>query len=202
MKQIFSAFFAALFLLAACKGKDGKITHTEKDADGTETTTEVDVKGMQSATTEMDKKIEELKKLTPLTLEELKALLPEEVNGIKQSNYNSSTMMGYAFAGADYKKDENTSMKIALYDCAGETGSAWYALNYWSKMNFQQESSTEYTKTIDFMGGKAVEQFNKESNHSTLTFSANDRLLIVLSGDNMKPEELKAAAEKMKFKIS
>ena len=73
---------------------------------------------------------------------------------------------------------------------------------YWSKMSFQQESSTEYTKTIDFMGGKAVENYNNQSKRASLTFAANDRLLVVLQGDNMKPDELKEAAQKLNLKVS
>lgn len=201
MKRLLSILFVSGFL-AACGGNDKKVSVTTKNEDGSTTKTEVDVKGMQTTVDETEKKMEELKKLTPMTLEELKALLPEELNGVKQSNYNSSTMMGYAFASADYKKDDRTSLKLALYDCAGEAGSAWYGLAYWSKMSFQQESSTEYTKSIDWMGKKAVEHYNKENNRSELTFAANDRLLIVLTGENMKPEELREAAKKLNVKIS
>ena len=186
---------------AACN--NGKTyTATTKNADGTETKTSVDVKSMSTTTDEMNKKIEELKKLTPYTLDQLKALLPAELNGVKQSNYNSSTAMGYALISADYKKDDTTSLQVSVYDCAGEAGSAWYGMAYWSKMSFQQESSTEYTKTIDFMGGKAVENYNNQSKRASLTFAANDRLLVVLQGDNMKPDELKEAAQKLNLKVS
>lgn len=200
MKPLLSAVFVAVILFAC--NNDKKVSTVTKNEDGTTTKTEVDVKGMQTAADDIQKKTEELKKLTPLTLEELKALLPEELNGIKQSNYNSSTMMGYAFASADYKKDGQTNLQLAIYDCAGEAGSAWYSVAYWSKMSFQQESSTEYTKTIDLMGGKAVENYNKESNRSQLTFSANGRLIVTLTGENMKPEELREAAKKLNLKIS
>jgi hypothetical protein len=200
MKHLFLSA-VTLVCLAACN--NGKTyTATTKNDDGTTTKTSVDVKSMASSTDEMNKKMEELKKLTPYTLEQLKALLPAELNGIKQSNYNSSTAMGYALISADYKKDDTTSLQVSVYDCAGEAGSAWYGMAYWSKMSFQQESSTEYTKTIDFMGGKAVENYNNENKRSTLTFAANDRLLIVFTGDNMKPDELKEAAQKLNLKVS
>jgi uncharacterized protein YjiK len=111
-------------------------------------------------------------------------------------------MMGFAFISADYKKDDTSTLKVAVYDCAGEAGSSWYAATYWTKMNFQQESSTEYTKTVELMGGKAVENYNKENNTSSLTYAANNRLLVVITGDNMKPDELKQAAEQLNLKIS
>lgn len=201
MKHLLSIVLVSAILIA-CGGNDKKVSVTTKNEDGSTTKTEVDVKGMQTKVDETEKKMEELKKLTPMTLEELKALLPEELNGVKQSNYNSSTMMGYAFASADYKKDKQTSLKLAIYDCAGEAGAGWYGIAYWSKTSFQQESSTEYTKSIDLMGKKAVENYNKENNRSELTFAANDRLLIVLTGENMKPEELREAVKKLNVKIS
>jgi len=72
----------------------------------------------------MTKKVEELKKLTPLSLDQLKGLLPEELNGIKRTDYNTSSTMGYAVAEGTYKKDDTTDMKVMIYDCAGEAGSA------------------------------------------------------------------------------
>lgn len=157
---------------------------------------------MTSTTDEMNKKMEELKKLTPLSLDQLKGMLPAELNGIKQSNYEANSSLGYSIADAEYKKDDTTSLKVTIYDCAGEAGAGIYGLNYWTKMNVQQESSNGYTKTIDFMGGKAVEQYEKNNNSSTLTYSANDRLLVVLTGQNMSTDALKDAAQKLNLKIS
>ena len=201
MKQLTLVLFVAA-LLTACKGNDKKITHTEKNDDGTTTTTSVDVKGMTTDTDEMTKKTEELKKLTPLTLDQLKALLPEEVNGMKRTNFNANSAMGYAIAEGEYQQDENTSLKLVIYDCAGEAGAGWYSLTYWGAMNFQQESDKEYTKTIDFKGVKAIENFKKESKESSLTYVANERLLVVLTGRNMEPAALKEAAEKLNLKVS
>jgi hypothetical protein len=201
MKYFFFFSLSVAICFTSCNN-DKKVSTTTKNADGTTTTTSVDVKSMTTASEGMEKKIEELKKLAPLTLDQLKALLPAELNGIKQSNYNSSAMMGFSLISADYKKDDTSTLKVAIYDCAGEAGASWYAATYWTKMNYQQESSTEYTKTIDLMGAKAVENYNKENNNSTLTYVANDRLLVVLTGENMKPEELKEAAQKLNLKIS
>src|SRR6476661_6283702 len=141
MKYLFLTAVIVVCFAACNNGKS--YTATTKNADGTETKTSVDVKSMSTTTDEMNKKIEELKKLTPYTLDQLKALLPAELNGMQQSNYNSSTAMGYALISADYKKDDTTSLQVSVYDCAGEAGSAWYGMAYWSKMSFQQESSTE-----------------------------------------------------------
>ena len=80
-------------------------------------------------------------------------------------------------------------------DCAGEAGSGFYALNYWTKMTMESENDQGYTKTVDFMGGKAVEDYKKYNNSYTLTFTANDRLLITLQGQNLSLDVLKDAAK-------
>ena len=202
MKQLLLPAFFAVISLAACNN-DKKVTTTEKKEDGTTTTTttSVDVKGATDVANEMATKMEELKKLTPLTTDQLKALLPQEINGIKQTEYNTSTAMGYAFAQGDYKKDENTEVELMIYDCAGEAGSAWYSMTYYGAMNFQQDNSTEYTKTIDFNGGKAIEHYNKVNKESTLTYVNNNRLLVVIKGRNMSPDEIKSAAQSLNLKV-
>lgn len=201
MKKIFYLMFIGVFAFTACNSDNTKVTKTEKNDDGTTTKTEVDVKGMTSAADEMTQRLEALKKLKPLTIEEMKALLPEEMDGVKQSNYNATATMGYAFVGVEYDKKDRSELKVNLYDCAGEMGAGFYSATYWTGMNFQQENENEYTKTIDFMGGRAIENYKKEQNNSTLTYIVGDRLLVVLEGRDMKPEELKAAAEKLNLKL-
>jgi hypothetical protein len=186
-------------LFNACKDKN-KVVTTEKNEDGTTTTTSVNVKGMQESVDEMSKKIEELKQMKPMTMEELKAILPEQLNGIAKTNYSANSTMGFSVVEGEYKKDDTTSIKVSVYDCAGEAGSGIYSLNYFTKMNFEQESSDGYTKSVDFMGGKAVEEFKKNENRSTLTYTAKDRLLVTLTGENVSMDDLKKAAGQLNTK--
>lgn len=202
MKQAFLPAFASFFLLTACG--NAKVKDSHKNEDGTTTTTTYDMgnlKKMSENTDEMTKKTEELKKLTPLSLDELKALLPEALAGLKRTNYNASSAAGYAAVEGDYQKDDTIGLRVMIYDCAGETGAGFYTLTYWGAMNFQQESEHEYTKTIDFNGGKAIENFKKEQKQSSLTYVSNNRLLVVLNGTNMEPSVLKEAAQNLDFKL-
>jgi len=199
MKQFFLASLFACLILSC--NNDKKVTATQTSEDGTKTTTSMDVKGMSDAADEMTKKMEALKKLTPLTTDQLKALLPQEINGVAQTDYETSSSMGYSLAKGEYRKDDTTEIEIEIYDCAGEAGSAWYGATYWTAMNFQQENSREYTKTIEFNGSKAIENYNKENNESRLTYNTNERLLVVLRGRNVSPDELKSAASKLNLKV-
>lgn len=202
MKHILFPMLAAAFFLTACG--NAKVKDAHKNEDGTTTTTTYDMsnlKKMQEGTDEMTKKTEELKKLTPLSLDQLKALLPETLAGMKRTNYNANSSMGYAMVEGEYQKDDTTNMKVMLYDCAGEAGAGMYTLTYWSAMNFQQESEKEYTKTVDFKGGKAIENYKKDNKESSLTYVSNDRLLVVLNGRNIEPSALKEAAQSLDLKL-
>jgi hypothetical protein len=202
MKQILLPAIAATLFLAACS--NAKVKDAHKNEDGTTTTTTYDMnnlKKMQEGTDEMTQKTEALKKLKPLSLDQLKVLLPETLNGIKRTNYNTSSTAGYSIAEGEYQKDDTTNMKVTIYDCAGEAGAGFYTLTYWSAMNFQQESEKEYTKTIDFKGGKAIENYKKDQKESSLTYFAADRLLVALTGRNVEPSALKEAAQNLDLKL-
>lgn len=199
MKQLL--FFAtSLFFFASCNN-DKKITTKEKNDDGTTTTTSYDLGNVEKNANDMTKKMEKLKALKPLSLDELKALLPEEIAGIKRTSFNTSSTMGFAVSQGEYKKDDSTEINVAIYDGAGEAGAGMYAMMYMTKLNMQSESSDGYTRTIDFKGEKAVETYEKASNQNTLTYLANDRLLVVLSGRNVDAQALREVAENLNLKV-
>ena len=145
------------FFFSACKGKDkDTITIT---TDNGKTTLTVDPTKTETVTNEMEKKTKELKKLAPMTLDQIKAMLPAELLGMKRASFNANAMMGFTSADADYKKDDTTNLKLTGMNCASEAGSGFYTLNYWTKMTMESENDQGYTKTVDFMGGKAVEDY-------------------------------------------
>ena len=192
MKQIYFVTFV-LLLITACSNKKNAADKTEnKDAT---------IKSMSAPVDEKAKKIEQLKKMPQLTLEQMKLLLPQELDSAKQKNYMTSTQFGYGIATVEYPKTKSRGLKVTLYDCAGEMGSVNYFENYWDNLNVQRESDQEFTKTIDFMGGKAVEKYQKDLNLSTLTFVIRDRLVVIVEGKNMRPEELEEAAKKLHKKM-
>jgi hypothetical protein len=199
MKQVFLPVLITAFSITACN--NDKQTSKTDVTDSSAIVRAASAKAMTNAADEMNKKMESLKSLTPLSTDELKALLPEEISGIKQTEYNTSSSLGYSVAQGDYKKNDSTDVQLMIYDCAGEAGANWYGVQYIAAMNYQQENSHEYSKTIDFMGGKALETYNKDSHETTLTYSSNERLLVIIKGRNMSPDELKAAAQKLNMKV-
>ncbi|HWJ90767.1 MAG TPA: hypothetical protein VNR87_06630 [Flavisolibacter sp.] len=190
MKQLVLVLFLTVVLFA-CKG-------TNKETSKPEAT-------VKAAATEVDpltKKMDELKKLSPLSMDELKKLLPDTLLGIKRTNFSFNSAMGYSMAQGDYEKNNKTDIRMVVYDCAGQAGAEWYSMNYWTKSTMEAENENGYTKTIDFNGGKAIENYDKTINVTTFTYLANDRILVVLTGRNIKSDDLKNAAEKLNLKVS
>ena len=89
-----------------------------------------------------------------------------------------------------------------MYDCTGEKGADIYKNSFQSYMNKTDATEAGYTKTIDFMGGKAIERFDASNKTTTLSFMADDKILVVLSGKNVPIETLKEAAQKFHSKAS
>ena len=192
MKQFLLVILASI-VLAACGGR--------KQDDKT-VSPAATVKSMTAPVDEKEQKIEELKKAPQLTLEQMRLLLPQELDSAKEKNYLASTQFGYGLASVEYPKTKSRGLKVTLYDCAGEMGSSNYFENYWNYLNVLKQTETEFTKTIDFEGGKAVETYKKDMNLATLTFVIRGRLVIVVEGKNMSPEELQNAAKKLHQKIA
>lgn len=191
MKQ-FLLVIMVLFIGLACSSKK----------DDKKETKEATVKAMATPVDEKAQKTEELKKAQQLTLEQMRALLPSELDSAKERNYRSSTQFGYPFATIEYPKTKSRVIKITLYDCAGELGFNNYFENYWDYLNVNKQTDQEFTRTIDFEGGKAVETYKKDMNLSTLTFVVKDHLVIIMEGKNMSSEQLEAAAKKLYQKIA
>lgn len=195
-----SSFLLIAMFFLACKNNQ-KFKQTVKNEDGTTTTTTVDVASLTSSAEDMNGQVEKLKKLQPLTLEQLKAMLPEEINGIKRKSYSTNSAMGASVGEAEYEKDENTNIKLVIYDCAGEMGAGVYGMTYLAQMSMQSENDKGYVKTVEFNGGKALESFQKEGNESAITYFAKDRLLIVVTGKNVDPNAVKEIAKNLPLKV-
>jgi hypothetical protein len=189
----------AAVIILSCK-ENKKFSQTVKTEDG-KTTTTIEMSDFVNSTEDMSEKMEQLKKLNPLTLEQLKTLLPEEINGIKRTSFSTNNAMGTSYAEATYEKDENTDLKLAIYDCAGEMGAGVYGMTFLTKMNMESENENGYVKTVEFNGGKAVETYEKNQNESTLTYVANDRLLVVITGRNIEQSAMRDVAKKLALKV-
>ncbi len=199
MKRLFSLLTVTIFLLAACNNNKKPSDVTVISEDGKEKVT-IDVNQAQKAAEDLQKMSAELQKMPPLSLDQLKAMIPEELMGVKRKNFNVTSTMGAGFASAEYEINDSSNMKLNIYDCAGPAGAGIYSMQYMGMMNIQSESDNEYTKSIDFMGGRAFEHCQKSSNDCTLTWFAGGRLLATLEGRNVGVDALKQTAQSLSLK--
>jgi hypothetical protein len=193
-------FFLPVILLfmAACNNEKANNGNVVKE-DSTEKVI-TDQEKMQQATDEMDKKKEELSRLRPLSLDELKALIPVSLLGAERINHEATMAMGAGLATGEYKLSDTTTITLHIYDCAGSGGAGIYNMQYIGRMNMEKESEDEYTRTVDFNGGKAFEHCDKTSTDCTFTYLAGGRYLVTLEGDNVGADALKQAARALNIK--
>lgn len=198
MKHLLLLFSATVCLLTACNNnKKPGITVTSEDG---KTTATIQPNDLKEAADVYQKKAEELQKLSPYTLDQMKAMLPEELAGAKRAKFSANSAMGAAYAEGEYPVNDSTEVELKIFDCAGQAGAGIYSMQYLTMMNFQSESDNEYTKSIDFKGGKAVEHLDKRNNRATLTYLAGDRLLVTLEGKNTGVDMLKQVAGGLNLK--
>lgn len=194
--RIFSLAVLAICLLAtACLHREKKFT--VKTEDGGKAT--FSLKDMAGRAEEMNKRTEELKKLTPVSSETIKGFFGEELLGMKRTEFNAVNSMGYTVGNAAYAKDDSTEIQLGIYDCAGESGAGFYSLQVFTAFNMSRENDMGYSKTIDFKGGKALEEYEKMNNTYKLAFMAAERFWVTLDGRNVSLDDLKRAAESLDF---
>ena len=199
MKRIFSSLLVTTLLFAACNNNKPKETTVITSPDGKEKVT-IDPRGMQNIAQEMQKQKEELSKLQPLSLDQLKAMVPENLMGAKGTNIEANAGMGAGLARGEYELNDSTRVTLNIYDCAGPAGAGIYSMQYMGLLNVQQDNEEEYTKTIDFNGGKAFEHCEKASNDCTLSYFTGGRFMITLEGDHVGADALKQAAKGLNIK--
>ena len=200
MKVKFFLWLSVAIILASCSGSSSKKESVNEESSTEAKEASEPANTSQDATTSMDetqKRIEELKKVPLITNDQLKSFFPQEVMGMKRSQFSVSSVTGFATGTAEYKKDDTTEYRVMIYDCAGESGSAFYGMRYLTGWNVEREDDNGYEKTVNFMGSKALESYNKNSRKHTLNFVTADRFWITLEGDNTGLDNLKSFAENL-----
>ena len=199
MRHLSFLIMAAVLLFSACNNNKKPADVTVVSENGKEKVS-VDMNKMEKASAEMQKMSEDLQKLSPLSLDQLKAMIPEELMGGKRSSYNATSAMGTGVVNAEYKINDSTDIKLMVYDCAGPGGAGIYSMQYLGMFNMESENEHEYTKTIEFNGGKAIEKCQKDRNDCSLTYFTGTRFLVELEGDNVGINGLKQAANSLNIK--
>jgi len=143
--------------------------------------------------TDIQEDIQELQSVEPLTNDEMKAWLPDEINGMKRTAYKAGQMsfMKIASIEATYtSEDKSTKFKIEVIDGAGQLGAtATAGMRMLFSQDFEEEDEYKTRRTIKKNGVKAIEEYRKNNNKSTIEFMQDDRFYMKATGTGMNIDE-------------
>jgi len=198
MKRLYTPLLAFFLVLLACnnnKTKEGATTTAKDSAD------QVSPRAGKTpdAASAMEQVKDDLAKLTPLSADQLKALLPEQIKGGSRSDIDVNNNTGASAASTEYKINDSTSLQLNIVDCAGPGGSGIYATQYLGMFTIREEDEEEYSRSIGFNGGKALENCKKKRKECSLTYFSGGRFLVSVEG-NMGIDELKDLAKGLNIK--
>lgn len=193
MKKCTLTLFSLLVLVACDNPVSKKIKETkEQVSNTTEAVKEI---------TNMQEDIMELQKIEPLTNEDLKEWLPDEVNGMKRIAFKAGQMGMVQIAsieGTYATEDKSKKFKVEVIDGAGQMGAAATAgMRMLFSQEFEEESETKIRKTVQKNGVKAIEEYRKNNNSTTIEFMQSNRFYIKATGTNMDLEETWDAIEEI-----
>lgn len=196
MKKFIIAIFA-LSIFTACENPvSKKIKETQEAVSNT--------KEVMKEMNNMQDDIKELQQVTPLTNDELKAWLPDEIDGMKRIAYKAGqgSYLQIAMIEATYaNEDKSKKFKIEVMDGAGEVGAAATAgMRIMFSQDFEEEDEQKTRRTVKKDGMKAIEEYRKNNNKSSIQFFQGNRFYMNATGTNMDLDETWSAIDELDMK--
>ncbi|MBL4663383.1 MAG: hypothetical protein JKY22_07485 [Flavobacteriaceae bacterium] len=193
MKKIVMIIFA----VTICMSCENPVTKKIKEAKQTISNTKEAVKEISN----MQKDIEQLQQVTPLTNAQLKAWLPDEINGMKRIAYKAGqgSFLQIAMIEATYAtEDKSKKFRIEVMDGAGEVGAAATAgMRILFSQDFEEEDEYKTKRTVKKDGMKAIEEYRKNNNRSSIQFFHGNRFYMNATGTNMDLDETWSAIDQL-----
>ena len=185
MKKILTICMVVSLLTACDNPVSKKIKETKQ---GVENTTK--------AYKELNKigdDIKELQQVEPLTNEEMKTWLPDEINGMKRTGYKAgqTAYIQIASIEATYSNEDKSKIfKVTVLDGAGEMGaSATAGVRMMLSMDMEEEDEYKTKRTVKKGDIKAIEEYKKKNNSTSIQLMHGKRFYIQANGTNMDVDE-------------
>ncbi len=154
------------------------------------------VSNTMKATKELNKMgddIKELQEITPLTNEEMKTWLPDEINGMKRTGYKAgqTAYIQIATIEATYSNEDKSKVfKVTVLDGAGEMGaSATAGIRMMLSMDMEEEDEYKMKRTVKKGDIKAIEEYRKNNNNTSIQLMHGKRFYIQANSTNMDVDE-------------
>jgi hypothetical protein len=154
---------------------------------------------------EYEKQTENLKTLKPLANEVYKQILTEKLGNLKRSSFNvgNASTVGLSTSDATYTDDSGKTIKVSIFDGAGESGSALIAMTHMSLTTDTESIENTTTKKTEEINGIRMlteNDTNPEANKSSsITFIYKDRYQVNLEGTKIQLEELISYMKKLQL---
>ena len=193
-------FIIAILTLAVFTACENPVTKKIKETKKAVSSTKEVMKEMSN----MQNDIKELQQEEPLTNDELKAWLPDEINGMKRIAYKAGqgSFMQIAMIEATYANaDKSKKFKIEVMDGAGEIGAtATAGIRMLFAQDFEEEDEYKTRRTVKKDGMKAIEEYRKSNNRSSIQFFQGNRFYMNATGTNMDIDETWDAIDELDMK--
>lgn len=185
MKNIIISVFVFSLLIGCDNPVSKKIKETKENVSNT-------TKAVQEINN-IQEDMKQLQEMEPLTNDELKAWLPDEIDGMKRISYKAGQMGMVQIASIEAvyaNEDKSKKFKVEVIDGAGAMGSAaTMGMRMIFSQDFEEETEYKIRRTVTKKGVKAVEEFQKNNNRSTIEFMKDERFYIKATGTNMSIDE-------------
>jgi hypothetical protein len=138
----------------------------------------------------------------PVAYAKLKAVLPETFVGLKRTNASGSKSsfgaMKLSQADGTYGEGDKTA-SISIIDYGAMPGML-DGLTAWSKMEIDNDSDTESTKTTKVGTYPAMETFRKEAKDADVTIAVGSRFLVTVKSTGAPLDDVRKELAKLDLK--
>jgi hypothetical protein len=144
-------------------------------------------------------------KTEPVDYKKLKETLPEQLGDLKRNKIEGqkmkigeqaiSTAEG-TYGDPDAENAPNAELTYLDYGTTDIAAGIGAMLN----MDIDNESDTEWTKSVKIDDQKAIMTYNKQDKHGSVQTAAGGRILVTLEARNLTEEQFKKAADALPLK--
>lgn len=193
MNKIMTICLIAFSLVACDNPVSKKIKETKQ---GVQNTTKA-----YKELNKMGDDIKELQQVEPLTNEEMKAWLPDAINGMKRTGYKAgqTAYIQIASIEATYSNEDKSKIfRVTILDGAGEMGaSATAGVRMMLSMDMEEEDEYKTKRTVEKGDNKAIEEYKKKNNSTSIQLMHGKRFYIQANATNMDVNETWDAIEEL-----
>lgn len=148
----------------------------------------------------LKKNMTDLQKKTPLTKEQFESWLPKTLVDLPLTSSTINMMPGLGSCGGSYNIG-NKRIRLMVIDGAGERGASGVSsYMFSSKMDYNEENDSRYTKTKFIDGIKVKETYHKSDGNYNISMFYGDRFAVDIETKRISYDELEQIVSTLNLK--